>query len=179
MDNNEASRKAFEIDAKPYGYLLEKAKCSCCTYADDATEYRWQGWQAAQQQSAGEITELKAKIEYFETVRSQDKSLVIEAMQLKAENEKLEISLTSLREALEGAIKSMKDNTPYYSIERGHLPLINAEQALSATTSLSLQAHDDEVIERCAKVCDEQAHEPEYYEGALYCAEEIRALKGK
>jgi Zn-finger protein len=43
----------------------------------------------------------------------------------------------------------------------------------------ALVEHDNKVIERSAKVCDEQAHEPEYYEGALYCAEEIRALKGK
>lgn len=33
--------------------------------------------------------------------------------------------------------------------------------------------------EACAKVCDEQAEEPEFPERAAYCAEAIRARGGK
>lgn len=35
-----------------------------------------------------------------------------------------------------------------------------------------LKAHDDELIERCAKICDSRADDP------VYCGEAIRALKG-
>ena len=45
-------------------------------------------------------------------------------------------------------------------------------EALSETPAESLQAHDDEVIEKCAKVCDE-------WIGQEPLAEAIRALKGK
>lgn len=60
-----------------------------------------------------------------------------------------------------------------------------AEQSLSKTPAQSLQEHDDEVIERCAKVCDDasQPHQDEIHTDAQWAAKvmaaNIRALKGK
>lgn len=55
MSDQEKMREEFESDAAPYGYVLTKASCPCCTYADDATENRWKGWQASRAQSYAEI----------------------------------------------------------------------------------------------------------------------------
>lgn len=68
--------------------------------------------------------------------------------------------------------------------------VINARKLLEATPAQSPQAHDNEVIEKCAKVCLAKANElKEFIEqdfivgkadtGAIVCAQEIRALKGK
>lgn len=56
---------------------------------------------------------------------------------------------------------------------------------LNATPSQSLKAHDDELIERCATVCDEQARDWDSdsviidFNYPRYCANKIRALKGE
>lgn len=171
MDNNEA----FEIDAKSYGYLLEKAECGCCTYADDATEHRWCGWQAAQQQNAGEIATLKIKIDdvhqqYQEKVHELD----CDKNELKADNEQL-------REAFK-ELAFIVQNRQSPSCQKGVIDKCRCTTCViergNATPSQSLQAHDDEVLERAALVCDEQMNEGECPERAEYCAEAIRALKG-
>lgn len=48
----------------------------------------------------------------------------------------------------------------------------NIEQILEKTPAQSLQEHDNEVIEKCAKVCDGYTH-------GVWFADNIRALKGK
>jgi len=68
-----------------------------------------------------------------------------------------------LREALEGMDKI--SISPY--------DVIKARKALSSTPAESLQAHDDEVIEKCAKAVTI------YGEQGEYIANAIRALKGK
>ena len=47
------------------------------------------------------------------------------------------------------------------------------------STREELQAFAALVLEEAAKVCDEQAKEPECPERAQYCADDIRALKGE
>jgi hypothetical protein len=53
-----------------------------------------------------------------------------------------------------------------------------AVKALSATPSQSLQAHDNEVLERAAKIVESSANSDNNVY-APSCAEAIRALKGK
>ena len=98
----------------------------------------------------------------------------------------LQASNKKLREALENLIIVTKHLKPCEET------LNVAEQTLSATpaqhtnddmrifTQDSLQAHDDEVIERCAKVCEgEKLSSVDGYESVMYAVEAIRALKGK
>ena len=57
-----------------------------------------------------------------------------------------------------------------------------ADKALLKTPAQSLQEHDNEVIERCAKVCDMHANSSwndDRRMQAKLCRDEIRALKGK
>ena len=57
-----------------------------------------------------------------------------------------------------------------------------ARQALAKTPAQSLQAHDNEVIERCANVCENNDGSWADYiwnEAVNNCAKQIRALKGK
>lgn len=53
-----------------------------------------------------------------------------------------------------------------------------AQKALTSTTAQSLQVHDNEVIERCAKVCESLKNQ-DYCVDVRAGAEAIRALKGK
>lgn len=39
-------REEFEKDAEPYGFVLTKSNCPCCTYEDMGTEIRFQGFEA-------------------------------------------------------------------------------------------------------------------------------------
>jgi len=115
-------------------------------------------WQAAQQQSAGEIAELETYEKDLENELSLEK---INVLQLKADNERL-------REALE-IIRMLPDL---------ECVLYKCDQALSATTSQSLQAHDNEVLERAANIVKSSANSDNNVY-APSCADAIRELKGK
>lgn len=137
MDNNEASRKKFE---ESYISILEPSnervkteiisKFSDGEYKNIMTNVSWKLWQAAQQQSAGEIANLMLNIEAQEKL----------GYELQADNERL-------REAL----KKTQDNLShliYHGMEQWAKDEANnayelIEQALSATTSQSLQAHNE------------------------------------
>lgn len=91
-------------------------------------------------------------------------------------NIELQSSNNTLREALEFyANLDWKDNT-----EAWQLP---AKQSLSATPAESLAKRDAELIEKCAKVCDEQGNEWDsdsqitHLNYAEHCAMVIRNLK--
>lgn len=91
------------------------------------------------------------------------------------EIEQLQADNLKLREALEAC---------KHDCNTGEVIGIAAE-ALASTPTQSLQDHDDEVIERCAKICDwdvkqsKKAGEYLAAVGAVLLAEEIRELKGK
>jgi len=74
----------------------------------------------------------------------------------------LKAHINVLREALEFYAKRNH-------IQHLALP-VTAEKALASTPAQSLQAHDDEVIERCAKHL--------YDEGYFQASNKIRVLKG-
>ena len=73
------------------------------------------------------------------------------------------------QEALKMAIEAIKTHVPHYVLEKGYAPLEACKEALA-----ELQEHDNEMIERCAKVVDES-----YAFDSDGFAKEIRALKGK
>ena len=83
------------------------------------------------------------------------------------QNIELQAYINELREALEQIKNGKWDRTLYYF----------TEQILAQTPAQSLQAHDDEIIERCAKVCEELFNGEFGIAGQF--AEAIRALKGK
>lgn len=100
MDNNEASRKKFET------HMISIGMATYLHYENDNQQYSnlptqrlWKCWQSAQQQSAGEIKRLS--LLRVKTLDELNQKLCNENDALKAENEKLEITLTSLRESLE------------------------------------------------------------------------------
>ena len=91
------------------------------------------------------------------------------------ENTELQVHMNDWREALEDIAKHTPEN--FWQNKA-------AKQALSKTPAQSLQEHDNEVIEKCAKVCDDasQPHQDEIHTdaqwGARLLAANIRALKG-
>jgi hypothetical protein len=108
------------------------------------------GWQAAQQQSAGEIAELKAD---NERLREAFKELAFIVQNRQSPS------------CQKGVIDKCRCTTCV--IERGN-----------ATTSQSLQAHDNELIERCADVCYASYRDTDDLRD-LSLADSIMALKGK
>lgn len=95
------------------------------------------------------------------------------------------------QEALKIAIKEMS----IYAMQHANDWLIDDVDLIKAIQTCKealaeLQEHDNEVIEKCAKVCIAKANElKEFIDqdcivgkadiGAIICAQEIRALKGK
>ena len=134
-------------------------------FSSFTAEVMFSAWQAAKQDSATEIAQLKAD-EFNATA---------DLLCIHAENLKL-------REALEKLANLGSGISPYYGNSQGNMI---ARQALASTPAQSLQAHDDEVIELCAKICDwdakqsRQIAEPFAANVAEILAEEIRELKGK
>lgn len=116
-----------------------------------AYEIAGDAWQAATAEANKRIEALESEVAAFEA---------ISFVQMKQIDE-LQARNNDLREALKTiAIES-------------HEELWQREfafKALSATPAESLQAHDNEVIEKCAKVCDG-------YIKATFFAHNIRALK--
>ena len=153
-------------------------------YVHSNTFLRYEGWQSATAEANKRMAELEIqnvlykddeleqKIAIAELQAANEALLVINDNSAK-QIEELQANNNNLREALE-RIKQNK----YAGISTASLPPIDqralwAEQALSSTPAESLQAHDDELIEKCAKVCEEN-FKPFTYDGV---AEAIRALK--
>lgn len=107
------------------------------------------GWEAAKADSEREI------------------AIALEQLdRLITRNDELQAQNNVLREALD----AIRSEELYPSLHK-----IIADKALASTPAQSLQTHDDEVIERCAKIFDGAVFSYDYRE----IAEAIRALKGK
>lgn len=224
MDNNEAQKKEdLLLDLyKIHAYIPNDAQDNPLTPFGNFCA----GFEAAQQQSAGEIAELKVELNVrqkdleFEFNRANEldeninnlkcKKSLLEAdnesltnqlakiemicseqklyihglkgecedmgvtdicvalarkdtlnKELKADNERLQAQINELR----GALKDITTADEMGVCDSGYTAIYIARKALSKTPAQCLQEHDNEVIERCAKVADEQGY--------------IRALKGK
>ena len=182
-ERNIAMQEAYQInDSDEYFKARPQLECEDRRKVFYAGHIR--GYQAATQASESEINSLKQRIKELEEAKKDlDDEIIFKNVLFSTKRKDiLEITdsflqrvkeLQAHNERLREALEACK-----YDCHTGEVILI-AEKALSSTPAQSLAEHDNEVVERCAKVCDEQAHEPEYYEGELYCAEEIRALKGE
>ena len=138
------SNEAFEKWAIDYGLDYESS------FTRDDVEA---SWQAAKADSEQEIAELKETINELRWMQG------INTDYATAE---LQAHINDLRETLEWIDRD------YGTI--GIHSIVTS--ALSTTPAQSLQEHDNEVIEKCAKICDGYTH------GAWF-ADKIRALKGK
>jgi len=118
MDNNEAFEKWFWND-------------NLDDYNKPKYEMGLRAWQAAQQQSAGEIAELKAIIELDKDIEAH------EITELKADNERL-------REALKDADELIGIEPFEHVAQEAADAHYAIREALSATTSQPLQAHESE-----------------------------------
>ena len=131
-------------------------------------------WQAATTEAnkriavlESEVAELKEKLKYSEYASDAEFRF---ADKLSDQVTELQASNNRLRETLEEA---MNDTSGWYDKAKG---------ALSATPAESLQAFLNEVIERCANVCESinqytQFQTVEDYKLANEAARNIRALK--
>jgi hypothetical protein len=139
MDNNEAFSEWFEkqYGAKPQPSPKKGDISHSSVYMTMFADGAYKGWQAAQQQSTGEIAEL-------EKIKGQLGQNVIdlhrEVAMLTKNNANLKADNERLREALE-------DITTGFGVDcvcnSGHSAPYVAKQALSSTPSQSLQAHDE------------------------------------
>jgi len=152
MDNNEASRKEFEAwfvkelttrhncDLEIAKIYLKKDDMG--VYVHPNTFLRYEGWQAAQQQSAGEIAEykkaLKAALEEKDQARHDEELAYKHYHELKADNERLREAL----ERLKIGTCSCFTKTDQIKFHRDNCTYKIASEALSATSTQSLQAHD-------------------------------------
>lgn len=139
-------------------------------YADDLKQFAEAYAAKVLEDKEREIAELKT------TVRS-DNSKVIAA---------LNAHINDLREALEDTNTRLNEMVDVFykgSTAADRKRIADNFELLSKTPAQSLQEHDNEVIEKCAKVCDEagQPNKDEIHTDAQWAAKvlaaNIRALK--
>ena len=154
------------MNAKPVVINPMDGQMQVVTLSKDLTEVEPVAWMHIHD---GEIIE-------FNDFKSCDKCvpLYTSPPDQSAEIERLKAHIEELRKALE-EIKSMSVQS-----DDGYIAQNIATITLASTPQQSLQAHDDEVIERCARICDEAINR----ESANWIvghgfAEAIRALKEK
>ena len=117
----------------------------------------------------GEVAELQERLETHIAI---NKSLLLQRDRLQADNKRL-------REALH----LVNEHSKLWGFKIAGNVQTEIDEALNATPAESLQALENEVIERCAKVCDEDAQESRLFgesfqsNVATILAESIRALK--
>lgn len=159
-------------------------KCGYIGFSNDLKKFAKLYAEAATAEANKRIAELQAKVSELDGMLGK-RNLHKEHEYLQRMNE-LQASNNDLSEALEYFVDafgyaSFISDDEKESVEE----VINARKLLEATPAESLAKRDDEVIEKCAKVCDEDAKqsrefaEPFAARCAELLAEAIRALKGK
>ena len=150
--------------------VSNKAKSLIDTAMDNAYAL---GYQAATAEADKIVAELKTEIAGYHL---NYKDVCLENLDLKD-------YINVLREALEEIVGGMLTKAiNNETIKNTTLEMFAKEikQALESTPAQSLQAHDDEVIERCAKACEnlitESFSKPLSFDDIAIA---IRALKGK
>jgi FtsZ-binding cell division protein ZapB len=139
---------------------------------------KWIVWQAATNLSANRIKELESEVSELKDAKQ---DLENEVIHLQEMIEPLQANNNQLREAL----LNYGEHTDLCNIKEPTVAVCNCglEQSLAATPAESLQAFKNELIEKCAKVCDEDAQESRLFgesfqsNVATLLAESIRALK--
>lgn len=161
MDENEALAREHEL------YCLSgKPKL----FQDGFNKGFHEGWQAAKADSAQEIVELEVHINRLSEALHEARW----ALHFYGNPKTYAVDLDK------GDSDSYRDG----GLHARNIA-IRVKEALVATPSQSLKAHDNEIYERCATVCDVQARD--WDSGSViigfnyprYCANKIRALKGE
>lgn len=120
-------------------------------------------YKAAKASSEQRIAELEAEVKAY-----QDEQVAY-TMKVVVERTELQAQINRLLDGLNKA-RSMV----------GHPDNLDVlYEYLNATPSQSLKAHDDELIERCAKECEYAATPYRDADKFYICAEAVRALKGE
>lgn len=143
-------------------------------YLYDSTRNFWHCWQAATAEANKRIEALELEVQNWKDFCKKVQKIDFnDYLALQADNKRL-------REALVNCLDMIghEDNIEYIN------------KVLSATPAESLQAFENEVIEKCAKVCDHVNNQysdifkdtkDRFNDGASYgaddCAECLRALK--
>lgn len=142
---------------------------------------KWIVWQAATNLSANRIKELESEVSELKEELDDVTQVATKVEPLIYEHVKLQANNNQLREAL----LNYGEHTDLCNIKEPTVAVCNCglEQSLAAIPAESLREHDDELIERCANVCDEDAQESRLFgesfqsNVATLLAEAIRALK--
>lgn len=130
-------------------------------------------YQDATTESAKEIAELKADNETLVAVNNKLSNEIVELNEMyEGRIDHLDAHINDLRDALlttQDALSQLAHHgIEQWAKDRASYAYDYIEKALAATPAQSLQAHDDEVIERCAEVMQ--------MEGLDGYANSIRAL---
>ena len=189
--NNEFEKWATKHIVSKRLLELNTMKYENGMYKSHIMQRKFEAWNAAKADSEREIAELRAENKQIDAINASLQfihegvncpacgSMAVtpkelwytkQIEKLQAKNSELSVSINVLREALESLLDYGK--SPRMSDEI-------AWEVLRATPAQSLQAHDDEVIERCAEICI--SIQPDYVDNSVYheCAKAIQALKGK
>ena len=142
------------------------------------------GWQAATAESDKHIAELKNTIEINHAfMRANDEEVIA----LQSGIYKLHSYINVLREALESShkellsvIDSINQDKVHHDGDDFHETLHKNEKAIASTPAQSLQAHNDEMIERVITLLKDSAWDDGTIDMRIDdLIEDVRALKGK
>jgi ferredoxin len=150
-------------------------------YVYESTKDKLFIWQAATTEANKRIAELEVQLQNWKDFSKKVQNIDFnDYLQLQASN-------NHLREAFNDLAAIVNRGSP--SCQKGIVDKCKCTTCVidraSATPAQSLALHDNEVIERCAKVCDENAiesrefAEPFAARVTALLADEIRALKDK
>ncbi len=167
MSTFETTRTNDEAFEKIYGELPHDVD-SILNY-QEARQHFYVGWQAATAEADKRIAELKANTSQI----VQAVSRAADAREAGMENEiiALQAHINVLREALE--------KIAGYDLPDEAAIVEAAKQALTSTPAQSLQAHDDEVIERVVTLLKDSAWDDGIIDMRVDdLIEDVRGLKG-
>ena len=136
-------------------------------YKSHIMQRKFEAWQAAKADSESILQEQQNTIAEIELDYNR---LLSDFLELQAQNSELSASINVLREALMDIAKTNASTHGTTQMMLAHC-IKSANEALTSTPAQSLQAHDNEVIERCAKHIEKVTLVDAW-------AEAIRALKG-
>ena len=183
-----------EINVKVFSLIKNNYPDGTFTYADHTTNLGWITWQAATAESDKRIAELKQRaleesnkyVAYCDLAEAKIAELKANTSQMVQAVSRAADAREAVMEneiiALQKHINVLRENLDYAYYEVNTHFAKNIKDLLASTPAQSLQAHDNEVIEKCAKVCERRANSSwndDRRMQAKLCMDEIRALKGK
>lgn len=187
---SEQDRIAFEKKCYPSGLGLSKNNTPDSDldgYQDAYVQHAWNAWQAATAEAnkriealEGEVAELKEQLSILKPHPLCDTSCLLScsmeadyAEKQYLENQQLQASNNNLRSVLINALEGLAWADGHINSDLIKGKIARIQKMLFSTPAESLQAFENEVIEKCAKVCD---GENSFYSHS-HLASKIRSLK--